>query len=186
MAESVLVADDEAGVRESLAEVLRDAGYAVETAVDGSAALAALDTNDFAVVITDLRMPGADGLDVLRKLREVAPQTVPLVMTAHGAWSVEALSAGADYILKPIVPDDVLAKTAACSRTASWPGRRRCSAGGRTPLRLRSPDREERPTGGLPPGSGRWHQRTTVLITGDSGTGKEGGSRDPLLQPVVG
>ena len=66
MAEAILVADDEAGVRESLAEVLRDAGYAVETAVDGSAALAALDDHDFAVVITDLRMPGADGLAVLR------------------------------------------------------------------------------------------------------------------------
>ena len=113
MAEAILVADDEAGVRESLAEVLRDAGYAVETAVDGSAALAALDTNDFAVVITDLRMPGADGLAVLRKLREVAPQTVPLVMTAHGSVesAVEALRAGAaDYILKPLVFDDVLAK----------------------------------------------------------------------------
>ena len=66
MAEAILVADDEAGVRESLAEVLRDAGYVVETAVDGSAALAALDEHDFAVVITDLRMPGADGLAVLR------------------------------------------------------------------------------------------------------------------------
>jgi two-component system response regulator HydG len=69
MAEAILVADDETGVRESLAEVLRDAGYAVDTAVDGSAALAALDERDFAVVITDLRMPGADGLAVLRKLR---------------------------------------------------------------------------------------------------------------------
>src|SRR4030095_15628448 len=97
MAEPIRGADDEAGVRESLAEVLRDAGYAVETAVDGSAALAALDNHDFAVVITDLRMPGADGLAVLRKLREVAPQTVPLVMTAHGSVesAVEALRAGA-------------------------------------------------------------------------------------------
>jgi CheY-like chemotaxis protein len=49
--------------------VLRDAGYAVETAVDGATALAAIDGHDFAVVITDLRMPGADGLAVLRKLR---------------------------------------------------------------------------------------------------------------------
>ena len=115
MAEAILVADDEAGIRESLAEILRDAGYAVETAADGAAALEAIDAHDFAVVITDLRMPGADGLAVLRKLRDVAPQTVPLVMTAHGSIesAVEALRGGAaDYILKPVVFDDVLAKVA--------------------------------------------------------------------------
>ena len=97
MADAILVADDEAGVRESLAEILRDAGYAVETAADGTAALEAIERQDFAVVITDLRMPGADGLTVLRKLSEVAPQTVALVMTAHGSVesAVEALSAGA-------------------------------------------------------------------------------------------
>ena len=72
MAEAILIADDEAGVRESLAEVLRDAGYAVQTAPDGVAALESIDRHDFAVVITDMRMPGADGLTVLRKLREVA------------------------------------------------------------------------------------------------------------------
>jgi DNA-binding NtrC family response regulator len=81
-------------------EVLRDAGYAVDTAVDGSAALAALDERDFAVVITDLRMPGADGLTVLRKLREVAPQTLAIVMTAHGSVesAVEALRRAADAL----------------------------------------------------------------------------------------
>ncbi|HKA29730.1 MAG TPA: response regulator, partial [Candidatus Binatia bacterium] len=115
MAEAILVADDETGVRESLAEVLRDAGYAVETAVDGTSALSALDEQDFAIVVTDLRMPGADGLAVLAKLREVAPQTIPLVMTAHGSveTAVQALRAGAaDYILKPVMFDDVLAKVA--------------------------------------------------------------------------
>src|SRR5262249_59273823 len=115
MAEAILVAEDEVGVRESLAEILRDAGYAVETAADGAGALEAIEGHDFAVVITDLRMPGADGLAVLRKLREVAPQTVPLVMTAHGSVdsAVEALRAGAaDYLLKPLVFDHVLAKGA--------------------------------------------------------------------------
>src|SRR5512144_2992880 len=115
MPEAILVADDEPGVRESLVEVLRDAGYHVEAAADGSSALAALDAHDFAVVITDLRMPGADGLAVLRKTRELSPQTVTLVMTAHGSveTAVEALRMGAaDYILKPIIFDDVLAKVA--------------------------------------------------------------------------
>jgi two-component system response regulator PilR (NtrC family) len=178
MAESVLVADDEAGVRESLAEVLRDAGYVVETAVDGSAALAALDTNDFAVVITDLRMPGADGLDVLRKLREVAPQTVPLVMTAHGSVesAVEALRAGAaDYILKPIVFDDVLAKIGRVleHRQLAW----------QTQMLRREVERHfdfDHLIGKSAPMQEVFHlarkvapTQTTVLITGDSGTGKE-------------
>src|SRR5262245_4692214 len=178
MAEAILVADDEAGVRESLAEVLRDAGYTVETAVDGSAALAALDNHDFAIVITDLRMPGADGLAVLRKLCEVAPQTVPMVMTAHGSVesAVEALRAGAaDYILKPVVFDDVLAKVARVleHRQLAWQTqmlRREVerefdfdhlvgkSAAMREVFLL---SRKVAPT------------QTTVLITGESGTGKE-------------
>jgi two-component system response regulator PilR (NtrC family) len=178
MAEAILVADDEAGVRESLAEVLRDAGYAVETAVDGAGALQAIDEHDFAVVITDLRMPGADGLAVLRKLREAAPQTVPLVMTAHGSVesAVEALRAGAaDYILKPIVFDEVIAKVGRLleHRQLAWQTqmlRREVergfdfdhlvgkSAGMREVFHLA---RKVAPT------------QTTVLITGESGTGKE-------------
>ena len=67
--DAILVADDEPGIRTSLAEVLRDAGYRVEAAADGGAALEALEKNDFSVVVTDLRMPGADGLAVLRRDR---------------------------------------------------------------------------------------------------------------------
>ena len=113
MTVAILIADDEPGVRESLAEVLRDAGYAVETAADGTAALAALEAHEFAVIVTDIRMPGADGLTVLRRARELAPQTVVLVMTAHASieTAVEALRSGAaDYVLKPVLFDDLLTK----------------------------------------------------------------------------
>ena len=178
MAETILVADDDVGVRESLAEVLRDAGYAVQTAVDGTAALAALDMQDFVVVITDLLMPGADGLAVLRKLREVAPQTVGLVMTANGTVdsAVGALRAGAaDYIVKPVVFDDLLAKVARAleHRQTAWQMQmlrreveRRydfehlvgTSAAMRDVFQLIT---KVAPT------------MTTVLITGESGTGKE-------------
>src|SRR5262249_60766467 len=109
MAEAILVADDEPGVRESLGEVLRDAGYVVQTAADGSAALKALEEHDFGVVITDLRMPGADGLAVLKRARAVSPQTLVLVMTAHGSvdTAVDAFRSGAtDHILKPLAFDD--------------------------------------------------------------------------------
>jgi two-component system response regulator PilR (NtrC family) len=113
VAEAILVADDEPGVRESLAEILRDAGYAVVTATDGAAALRALEEQELAVVVTDIRMPGADGLAVLKRARELSPQTVVIVMTAHGSieTAVEALRAGAaDYVLKPVLFDDLLAK----------------------------------------------------------------------------
>ena len=110
---SILVAEDEAAVRESLADLLRDESYQVTTAVDGAAAISALDTSEFDLVLSDVRMPGADGLAVLRHSREVAPQTLVLLMTAHATVdsAVEALRRGAqDYLLKPIMLEDVLHK----------------------------------------------------------------------------
>jgi two-component system response regulator PilR (NtrC family) len=110
---AILVADDEAAVRESVADVLRDEGYQVTAAADGTRALAALDTHDFDVVLSDLRMPGADGLTVLRRTREVSPQTLVLLMTAHATvdTAIEALQRGAqDYLIKPLIFEDVLHK----------------------------------------------------------------------------
>ncbi len=175
--EAILVADDEPGVRESLAEVLRDAGYTVATASDGSAALRAIDEQDFAVVVTDLRMPGADGLAVLERAREVSPQTVVIVMTAHGSIesAVEALRAGAaDYILKPVLFEDLLAKVERIleHRELVWQTqvlRREIERHVDFDLVGKSPAMQEvtkliakvAPTG------------STVLITGESGTGKE-------------
>jgi two-component system response regulator PilR (NtrC family) len=178
MAEAVLVADDEPGVRESLAEVLRDAGYVVQTAGDGTAALKALDEHDFGVVVTDLRMPGADGLAVLKRAREISPQTLVLVMTAHGTvdTAVEALRSGAtDYILKPVLFDDLLAKVARLieHRQLAWQAqmlRREVESqfdfhgliGTSTAMReVGELIKKVAPT------------QTTVLITGESGTGKE-------------
>ena len=178
MPEAILVADDEPGVRESLGEVLRDAGYRVQTAADGAAALAALERDDFAVVITDLRMPGADGLTVLRRAREISPQTLVVVMTAHGSveTAVEALRAGAtDYLLKPVVFDDLLAKVEHLLeyRQLAWQAqmlRREVEArydfeglvGAGPPMReVFELIKKVAPT------------QSTVLITGESGTGKE-------------
>jgi two-component system response regulator PilR (NtrC family) len=178
MPDAILVADDEPGVRESLAEVLRDAGYVARTAADGTAALAALDEQEFSVVVTDLRMPGADGLAVLRRAHDLSPQTVVLVMTAHGSveTAVDALRAGAaDYLLKPVVFEDLLAKVARALeyRQIAWQAqtlRRQVDAhydveglvG--TSAVMRDVDaliKKVAPTG------------STVLITGESGTGKE-------------
>jgi two-component system response regulator PilR (NtrC family) len=178
MPEAILVADDEPGVRESLAEVLRDAGYDVQVAADGAAALAALETRDFAVILTDLRMPGADGLAVLKRAREVSPQTLVLVMTAHGGvdTAVEALRSGAtDYILKPVVFDDLLAKVERLleHRQLAWQAQM-----------LRREVEAQYDFNGLVGHSGTMREvfaliekvaptQSTVLITGESGTGKE-------------
>jgi DNA-binding NtrC family response regulator len=110
---TLLVADDEAAIRESLSEVLREEGYDVVEAVDGLEAINALQARDFDLVIADLRMPGADGLEVLRRTREVAPQTLVILVTAYASLetAVEALRQGAhDYIMKPLIFEDVLGK----------------------------------------------------------------------------
>lgn len=110
---TILVAEDEALSRRNVCRVLQEEGYQVHEAVDGRAALEVIDTIDFDVVLTDLQMPGADGLAVLKRVREVAPQTFVLIMTAFATvdTSVAALQLGAqDYLLKPIVFDDVLRK----------------------------------------------------------------------------
>jgi two-component system response regulator PilR (NtrC family) len=122
---SILIAEDEDGVRDSLEQVLREEGYDVVATADGDAAIAALDTREFDVVISDVRMPGADGLSVLRHAREIAPQTLVLLMTAHATvdTAVEALRGGAqDYLLKPFIFDDVLHKirTLMEHRQAAW------------------------------------------------------------------
>jgi two-component system response regulator PilR (NtrC family) len=110
---TILVAEDEALSRRNVCRVLQEEGYQIHEAVDGRAALEVIDTIDFDVVLTDLQMPGADGLAVLKRVREVAPQTFVLIMTAFATvdTSVAALQLGAqDYLLKPIVFEDVLRK----------------------------------------------------------------------------
>src|SRR5437870_276939 len=177
MPEAILVADDEPGVRESLAEVLRDAGYEVQAAADGDAALAALESRDFCIIIMDICMPGA-GIVVLKRAREVSPQTLVLVMIPHGSvdTAVEALRSGAtDYILKPVVFDDLLAKVERLleHRQLVWQAqmlRREVEAKyefeglvgqSRAMREVFELVRKVAPT------------QSTVLLTGESGTGKE-------------
>src|SRR5262245_14110526 len=109
----ILVAEDQDSARESLVELLRAEGYEVHEAADGKEAIAQVNKLDLDVVLTDLMMPGADGIAVLRHVRELSPQTLVLLMTAHASveTAVEAIRAGAqDYLLKPLIFDDVLRK----------------------------------------------------------------------------
>jgi two-component system response regulator AtoC len=101
----VLVVDDEEGVRTFLAESLERAGHDVTQAADGAAALKLAREEPFDVVITDLHMPAVDGMTVVRTLRREQPDVEIVVLTAFGdvPTAVEAMKLGAlDYLQKPI------------------------------------------------------------------------------------
>ena len=107
----ILVVDDEISARSALSEILTDEGFKVRTAADGFRALAA--AGDFApdLVLTDLKMPGMDGLELLGRLKEHDPEVAVVLMTAFGAVesAVEAMRAGAaDYLTKPLNSDELL------------------------------------------------------------------------------
>ncbi|MFN3216002.1 MAG: response regulator transcription factor [Acidimicrobiales bacterium] len=116
---TVLVAEDDAGVRQSLEMALRYAGYRVVVAVDGGAALAAFVESDPDVVVLDVMMPTIDGLAVCRTLRQRGVTTPILVLTARHEISdrVAGLDAGADdYLTKPFALDELLARLRALLR----------------------------------------------------------------------
>ncbi|GAA5522674.1 sigma-54 dependent transcriptional regulator [Aliifodinibius salicampi] len=111
MTGSILVADDESGIRESLTIVLEDEGYNCTAVKDGQEAVEAIDKHSFDIIITDLKMPKTDGLGVLEYALQHSSNTLTIIITAHGTIesAIEALRKGAaDYILKPLDFDEVL------------------------------------------------------------------------------
>src|SRR5258706_6097311 len=106
MAGTILVAEDDALSRKNICRVLAEEGYQVHPAADGQEAIAALDRTDFDVVLTDIQMPGADGLAVLRHVRTVAPQTFVTMMTAYASVDTAGTAVqlgGHGYLLQPIL-----------------------------------------------------------------------------------
>ena len=175
---SILVAEDQDSARESLVELLRGEGYEVHEAADGNAAFSLIDKLDLDVVLTDLMMPGANGIAVMKHVRDVSPQTLVMIMSAHATveTAIEAIRLGAqDYLLKPLLFAEVLRKVQQLMehRKLAWENqllRREINV-------YSSPDR--------PLGRSAAMQEivnmirkvaptpTTVLISGESGVGKE-------------
>ncbi len=107
---TVLIVDDEKNIRSHLADFVRSLGHRVETADDGTTALAVLAKAPVDVVLSDVRMAGLDGMALLAEVRRRRPETVVVLMTAYAtiAGAVEALRAGAyDYLVKPFSLDEV-------------------------------------------------------------------------------
>ncbi len=105
----VLLIDDEAIALSNLTHVFEREGYAVTACKDGESGLAAMQTTEFDLVLTDLRMPGIDGMDVLRHVRETMPDVPVIVITGHATLdsAVDAMKAGAyHYISKPFRLDE--------------------------------------------------------------------------------
>jgi DNA-binding response OmpR family regulator len=107
---NVLVVDDEGANRYSVCKTLQKVGYYVSEAADGQAALELLAKQQYDVVLTDIKMPGIDGVDLLRKIKEQSPDAIVILMTGYASLSsaVEALRLGAhDYLIKPSTSQDI-------------------------------------------------------------------------------
>ena len=106
----ILIVDDENVVRDSLGKWFEEEGYSVDTATTARDALLKLPTQRWDVALVDIKMPGMDGLELQRKIREVDPGILVIIMTGYAAveTAVQALKDGAyDYITKPFDPDDL-------------------------------------------------------------------------------
>jgi DNA-binding NtrC family response regulator len=174
----VLLVEDEAPLREALAEQLVDRGYAVEQAESGETALAKLADFAFDVIITDLRLPGIDGSAVIDAALDRYPDIVAIVVTGYGTVkdAVEAIKRGAwDFVSKPFQIDELLH-----ALNAALEQRRLKSENAYLRAQL---DERYRFEGliGKSPAMKRLFQlletvaatNSTILITGDTGTGKE-------------
>jgi DNA-binding NtrC family response regulator len=175
----IIVIDDEAVIREGMRRILSAEGHHVETSAGGRTAIEKIQEQDFDVVVTDLKMPGMDGLEVLKTIKILQPEVPVIMITGYSTVSsaVEAMKNGAfDYIAKPFTPELIIDKVqkAIDHKTltmASFPERQDLGAGshGFDGLVGKSAEMQKvyrRILQVAPTDS-------TVLITGESGTGKE-------------
>jgi two-component system response regulator HydG len=174
----LLVIDDDTGVRDSIARMLRSAGYTVQTAKSGEEGFELARDDAFDVILSDLRMSGLSGIEVLKQLRDVRVDASFIIMTGFGTveTAVEAMKLGAvDFVQKPFFRDELLMRVKAAAE------RRQLARQVDLLQRQNQPD----PSVDALVGESRPMMRVkdliqraaaapgTVLITGETGTGKE-------------
>jgi len=176
--QKILVVDDEKSMCDFLEIMLRKEGYDVTSTTSGEKSLELLDNNLYSMVLTDVKMPGVDGFQVLRKTKEVSPDTVVIMITAYGSpeGAVTAIKEGAyDYITKPfrveevkltikkslersnLIKENIRLRQAVEDRYKFW------NLIGKSPKMQRVYELVEKVS----------QTKANVLITGESGTGKE-------------
>jgi two-component system response regulator AtoC len=169
----ILVVDDDAAIVTVLGALLKQEGFATLSAASGGAALAILEKHPVDLVISDVRMPGLDGMALLRRLAADWSDTPVILLTAHGtvALAVEAMKAGAaDFLTKPFDRDEVLFVVKKALAAARVNGEARDAAFsplGTSPAMLEMLDTIRRAA----------TSAATVLILGESGVGKEVAAR---------
>ena len=174
----ILIVDDETSMQEFLQILLQRDGHDTSACGSASEALVALESDDWDLVISDVRMPGMSGLELLDQVRQLAPETTVILITAHGTTesAVEAMKHGAyDYLTKPCSVDEIrlVVGKALEKRDLAHENQR---------LRLQLRDQSAIPT--IVGKTARMQEifglvrqvaptRANILITGESGTGKE-------------
>ncbi|MFN0058476.1 MAG: sigma-54-dependent transcriptional regulator [Planctomycetota bacterium] len=179
MAVKILIVDDELTARQELCEVVRDTGYECVGVGDAETALVKAQAETFDLCLTDIRMPGMSGIELLAKLAELSPETMTIVITAYGdvQTAIQALRLGAcDYVLKPIIFDDILAKIRMLAehrqlRQEVAALKRQLASHRTTPADLVGASKPMQDVAALIAKVAQ--TRSNVLITGESGTGKE-------------
>jgi DNA-binding NtrC family response regulator len=174
----ILVIDDDEAVRDSMARMLRGAGYSVETAPTGEEGVAAARGNVFDVILSDMRMPGISGIEVLQRLRAQHVDSAFIVMTGFGTvdTAVEAMKLGAvDFVQKPFFRDELLMRVRSAADRRQLARQvdllqRHIRANGTVDTLIGESEPMRRVKdlilrAGAAPG--------TVLVTGETGTGKE-------------
>jgi len=170
----LLLAEDDRIVRITVADALEEAGYRVEACADGTTALAALEREPFDLVLTDVRLPGVDGIALFRRARQVLPDAGIVLMTAyaHAEDAVAVMREGArDYLQKPFEMDELLLRVGRVRDEVAFRQRLRDGNAGEAsgailgeaaPIRLVRERVEAAAASDVP-----------VLITGETGTGKD-------------
>ena len=176
----ILVVDDESGILETLKILFKGQGYRVDVASSGKEAIATLDGERPDLVLTDIRMAGTSGLEVLAKAREVDPELPVILMTAQASLrsAVRAVNEGAFYYLqKPFANDELLA---ICRRAVEARQLRRENKALKKAMRRRDTSADGRPIGKsrafldvLKLAETVAPTESTILISGESGSGKE-------------